>query len=177
MSCLLYAASLIGLTATPAKHTITVRMCLRLLPILLVVLQAETAIADRPDGPAVTPAGVGRFSPSLFRFVSVIPDDGKDEGGGWQEAAAVLKFIDGRHLIPAAWSCRVTVGMPFRTSSEGRITPEYAADVTATVATDASEAVMHRRSDWLPASFCAEFIGEMRTMFRERHRGLGARVR
>lgn len=156
----------------------------RAIPFLLLLFLAAPggiALAHRPHeraGPSdAVPAGVGRFSSSLFRFVSIIPDDGRDRGGGWQEASAVLKFVDGRHLIPAVWSCRVTVGMPFRTGAWGPITPEYAAEISATLATDASTIVMQRRAEWLPALYCAEFIAEMRSMFRDRYDGLGARVK
>jgi hypothetical protein len=52
------------------------------------------------------------FQPSDFPFVTVIPDDGKDEGGGWQVAKANLSFS--RWVIPhfrRQWPCSLTIGM------------------------------------------------------------------
>jgi len=66
--------------------------------------------------------------------------------------------------------------MPLRAEVLGRISPDYAAEVTAEVATKASTQVMHRRTEWLTADFCIAFVKEMRYWFTEDHKHLGARV-
>jgi hypothetical protein len=55
------------------------------------------------------------FSPSEFPFVTTIPDDGTDKGGGWQVAKANLEFgkrrVDGSRTT---WYCSLTIEMPLR---------------------------------------------------------------
>jgi hypothetical protein len=63
------------------------------------------------------------FKPSDFPFVTTIKDDGKDVGGGYQEAKVNLKFE--RIVIPLAayaWYCDFTIGMPLRTEGMGKST-------------------------------------------------------
>ena len=124
-------------------------------------------------GPALA---IGRFLPSVFKFATTIPDDGKADPAGWQEASAELNFVDTRSIIPRAWSCRMRIGMPLRTGGLGRISPEAAAEMSADIAADASGTVMHSREEWLAAEFCLEFKKEMNRLFVERHPLLGARV-
>lgn len=121
-------------------------------------------------------ADPGEFSPSLFHFVPTIPDDGRDKAGGWQEAVTRLNFVDARHLVPKTWWCRVTVGMPLRTMEDGRISPDYAAQVTANIATAAAPATMGLRSEWMTADFCQKFKDVMLNLFQKHHATLGARV-
>ncbi|MDI1451247.1 hypothetical protein [Polyangium sp. 6x1] len=116
--------------------------------------------------------GVGGFSPALFQFFTTVPDDGRDPAGGWQAAATVLNFVDGRHFFPQVWSCQVFVEVPIRHSMVGVITPQHAALRTAAAATNASRVVMHRRPQWVRALFCMEFATELQTQL-----GLGAKVR
>jgi hypothetical protein len=125
---------------------------------------------------AMPAAAVGGFSPSLFRFRVTVKDDGKKDSGGWQEATTELSFVDARLLLPKAWSCRVTVGMPLRAAAYGRLSADVAADVSASVATEASHDVIHRRPEWLTAEFCVEFFSEMRSLFKNNYLGLGVRV-
>jgi len=125
---------------------------------------------------AMPALAIGRFSPSVFKFVTTVPDDGKEDSTGWQQASAELNFVDTRSVIPRAWSCRVRIGMPLRTSALGRISPESAAEMSANIATDASGNVMHRRPEWLTAEFCSAFKDEMLSLFAGRHPRLGARV-
>jgi hypothetical protein len=125
---------------------------------------------------AMPALAIGRFSPSIFRFGTILNDDGKGEAGGWQEASADLSFVDTRTLIPHAWTCRITVGMPLRAVALGRIPPGMAAEMSANVATDASGVVMHSRPSWLGAEFCVALKVEMLSMFAGRHPQLGARV-
>lgn len=119
---------------------------------------------------------IGRFSPSLFEFVTTTKDDGKDEAGGWQEASAQLKLVDTRPVISRMWTCRIRVGMPLRTAAMGRISPTSAAEMAADLATEASSGVMHRRPDWMTAEFCKAFKDEMNDLFLDRYDRLGARV-
>lgn len=126
--------------------------------------------------PALEAWAIGGFSPTLFHFVSTRADDGTDQGGGWQQAAASLNFVDGRHVIPQSWSCQLVVGMPLRTARDGRIAPERAAVVSAEVATIASSAVMRRQPEWIPSAFCVRFCEQMRLFFKDDHPTLGARV-
>ena len=126
---------------------------------------------------ASTPAwAVGSIPPSLFKFVPLVRDDKKDEGGGWQEASAKLRFVDVRGFIPRIWSCTLRISVPFRTAGLGRISPEYAAAATASVATTASTNIMPLQSEWLTAEFCVAFKNEMVRLFAEEHPLLGARV-
>lgn len=119
---------------------------------------------------------IGRFSSSIFKFVTTVKDDGKGEAGGWQQASAALNFVDTRFLASRAWSCRMTVGMPLRTLALGQISPESAAEMSADIATAASGDVMHRRPEWLTAEFCQALKDEMLSLFAEHHPYLGARV-
>lgn len=126
---------------------------------------------------AAMPAlAIGRFSPSIFKFVTTVPDDGEGEAGGWQKASTDLNFVDTQTLIPHVWSCRITVGMPLRTVAHERISPESAAEMSANIATDASGVVMHSRPEWLTAEFCQALKVEMLAMFADLHPDLGARV-
>ncbi|HEX2568355.1 MAG TPA: hypothetical protein VH877_02270 [Polyangia bacterium] len=130
-----------------------------------------------PHPPEATPLNTGgAFSPSLFHFVATVPDDGKDEGGGWQVATARRNFVDIRGLVPETWSCLVRVGMPLRTEHDGRISPERAAQLTADVATAAAPRTMQRETRWMPVDFCIRFGIEMRTLFAKKYETVGARV-
>jgi hypothetical protein len=121
--------------------------------------------------------GAGR----LFTFPLSLHGPGsrrwKGKGGGWQRAFAVLKFGDLRHFVPNFWSCSLEIGMAIRSSGFGQISPDYAARVTAQIATDASTEVMHSRSEWIGAAFCIAFKAKMNEMFFVHHDSLGARVR
>jgi len=119
---------------------------------------------------------IGGFSPSLFRFVPGVRDDGQDPAAGWQVASAQLRFVDTRPVIPRIWPCHVTVGMPLRAEVLGRISSESAAVMTADIATTASARVMHRRPAWLTGEYCIAFAAEMNRLFFNNHRELGARV-
>jgi hypothetical protein len=109
------------------------------------------------------------FSASNFRFSTLVKDDGTGKAGGWQAASAVLKFGDWRGLVPNFWQCPLTVGVPIRAEVAGHISPEYAAQITAAVASDASSEVMHSRPAWVGAAYCLEFYEKMRQMFRVRY--------
>lgn len=119
---------------------------------------------------------IGAYSPSQFKFKTTVPDDGEGLGGGAQQAATSLDFIDGRQTPPQAWSCSLTVELPIRTSTRGVISPSKAADMSAESATLASGILMHSRDSWLPASFCIKFKEGMQKTMAALYPGCGARV-
>jgi hypothetical protein len=112
----------------------------------------------------------------LFKFVPTVADDGTGVAGGWQKAAATIGFADDRQDPIATWSCPLAVGMPIRAEMMGKISATKAADMTATVLTYASGAVMHSRPSWLPALFCIKLRESMQKMFKEGYPNLGATV-
>lgn len=123
------------------------------------------------------PVAAGSFSASLFKFTVDRPDDGKDEGGGWQKATADLRFVDDRSLFSTdVWTCSVTIGMAIRSQKDGVIPPDKAARTSAKVATDASSNVMPTQEKWLPTYFCRKFSDEMGNIFRHEYGSFGAMV-
>lgn len=114
------------------------------------------------------------FSASIFKFVTFIPDDGQDEGGGWQEAIATLKFVRWTEVFPEYWSCSVKIGMPLRASGYGAITPGDAALKTSDVATAAGGKL--KPFDYPSGIFCTKLPGEMLLIFKTSYPLLGARV-
>ncbi|MFS8066878.1 MAG: hypothetical protein ACMG6S_10955 [Byssovorax sp.] len=109
-----------------------------------------------------------KFDASLFKFSTMVHDDGSGLAGGWQRAFAVLNFVDtrGRIIFPNSWVCRLTVGMPIRAELAGIIPPENAAQMTANAAIVASEQVMKTRPTWIAALFCPEFARNMQKLLR-----------
>jgi hypothetical protein len=51
----------------------------------------------------------------------------------------------------------VKIGMPVRSRANGRISTARAAEIAAQAANIASDLVIDRRPDWLPALFCPQF--------------------
>jgi hypothetical protein len=107
--------------------------------------------------------------------------DGEDKAGGRQRALALLEFEICRGVFlrrTYLWNCPLDVTMPVQTESVGRITPKRAAAVSAEVANLAVTAVMESREDWQGQSgvFCNELKDTMNKIFRDEHRGYGARV-
>ncbi|MEO7330656.1 MAG: hypothetical protein ABI193_18925 [Minicystis sp.] len=138
------------------------------------------------DTPPAQPQGVGpqppicnemgSYSASLFKFATQVADDGKGRGGGWQIASATVKFVDGRQDPPAAWTCNLGVGVVIRSEYYKTISPEYAAEATAEVLTDASSLTMHTKDAWIAALFCSKLKDKMNAVFGEQYPSLGARV-
>lgn len=89
------------------------------------------------------PCGVsgGPFAPDIFKFVTIVPDDGKGEAGGWQEAVAKLRIVRYYPIIIEYWYCPITIKMPIRTVMNGEISPEYAALLSAQIANQAANKV------------------------------------
>lgn len=129
---------------------------------------------SEPAREAREPLPVVRYDPKDFPFLTIIPDDGKEEGGGWQTAKANLSFTNWvfPHL-PRRWDCPLTIGMPLRTKLAGRIPPSRAAVLSVEVAEDVARSMNYE----LPVGiFCRQLKDGMNVMFRARHPEIGARV-
>lgn len=117
---------------------------------------------------------------SEFIFTTTLPDDGKEDGGGWQEAKANVSISDSRGEMFLGWTCKVKVGMPLRTKAHGQVNAKRAARVSADVGTRAYNNVLPRRppGEWTPGTFCPLFRKEMTDLFKaiEAYKLLGARV-
>ena len=120
-------------------------------------------------------ASAQQFDPSIFHFVTKIPDDGEGEGGGYQEAQTTLRIVDTRYMIPPIYACPVVVGMGIRTKKDGVVTPARAARISAAVATRASK-VVHQRDVWVKELLCSTIIKGMEDIFNADFGTLGARV-
>lgn len=118
----------------------------------------------------------GGFSPTVFKFVTIVPDDGQGKAGGWQEAIVTLKFSDGRQLPADRWTCTIRVGMPIRPEKYGVIAPAVAASMSAAASTTASVSVMHQRPLWIPAVYCIQFAKEVELNLNTTWSKLGAKV-
>lgn len=122
------------------------------------------------------PGGVSGFSPSVFKFKTIIPDDGKDEGGGYQAAVATLSYFRWTSILPEQWSCGLTVGMPLRTLANGTVSAAQAATYAADVASTASFTLMSSKPELPQGIFCSKLIYTMRDLFKAKYPGLGATV-
>lgn len=138
------------------------------------LLTSVPSLAGMP-GPIPRSITVGKFSASLFKFTTTIPDDGQGKAGGWQSATATLSFEDIRST-PSAWTCKITVQLPIRSATRGRISPSKAAEMSAEVATITSMALMGSRDKWIPALFCSQFKTGMVKVFDALYPGSGGRV-
>lgn len=120
--------------------------------------------------------GAGTFSPSLFKFMTTIADDGQGKGGGWQEASTTLRFVRWTGVFPESWDCPIKVGMPLRTAVNGAILAEYAATVSAEIANAAGHQLMHGSTELPQGILCAKLPGTMTELFKARYPSIGARV-
>jgi hypothetical protein len=144
--------------------------------------EASPDEAQPSEGPA--PTGEAQqatripFGSKQFRFRLVNEDDGEGEGAGWQEADAKLSYVRMQWgIVPTYhWQCRLRIGMPLRTKLRGRISPSFAAYISAKIANDVSDALLPTE-EWQGkgAAFCVKLIEGMNVMFSE-EAGLGARV-
>ena len=116
-----------------------------------------------------------KFYPSDFPFVTVIKDDGKDPGGGWQEAKVNLMFT--RAVIPwsvVTWWCPFNIGMPFRAEIMGKISPSRAADLSVEITESVGRGMDFSEP---PGIFCSRFMGRVEKAFEDVYPKLGAKVR
>lgn len=142
---------------------------------ILIAVRTPRSMAASAPAPWSPQVGIGGFSASLFNFVKTQEDDPALGAGGWQEADATLKFEDGRQNPPAAWTCQIKIGMPLRTEKMGKITPKWAAETSAGMATAASSATMHARASWSSKEFCNAWVKAVKEGFKA-YKTLGARV-
>jgi hypothetical protein len=142
----------------------------------------ETGEPARLPAAEPTQKAESEFEASLFKFSVWVNDNGLGEGGGWQRASTVLKFVDTRSawfgvIGTDEWNCPLTVSMPIRSKAYGIIPPELAAQWSAAVAVAASAAVMNSRPRWIGALFCPKFAEKMVELFKNAPGGaIGARV-
>jgi hypothetical protein len=122
-------------------------------------------------------SGVGGFSSSVFKFTTIVPDDGKDEAGGWQATTAALKFFRWTSVLPQSWACPVTVGMPIRAKLYGTISPATAANMTAGIASKVAMDLMHVKPELPMGIFCSKLGPLMQVEFDAKYPSLGATVK
>lgn len=153
-------------------------------------LESPSAIPEADDTGTVPARAIGSDPigeaaqaayEDTFHFVVDIKDDGQGVAGGWQIATATLSFIvvDGHHLTPYFFKCPIEIGLPIRSASRGRISPQYAARISAEITTEISESLMHGR-DWRGqgAVYCLELYENMEQRFwRPPYDLTGARVK
>ena len=138
------------------------------------VAEVETAEdgVGTVDAPSSEQQGIFQFSPSVFRFVVTVPDDGEGIAGGEQTARAVLQFP----AVRPGLTCNVKVTVAIRSAIEGKISPQRAAKVTADIATVSASVTYHLRPEWPSALFCEEWRNGMQHIFSTQQPGFGARV-
>lgn len=132
------------------------------------------------SGPCATKCSVRGaptgFSTSIFMFTTTVADDGQGDAGGWQVAAATLKFNRWIGVLPENWACQVTIGMPVRAEAYGKISPQQAATITTGVANNASQFVMHNPEGLPPGIFCSRLKPTMQQLFDTQYYLLGAKM-
>lgn len=135
--------------------------------------EAQEALAEEQVGEATEAIS------DAYVFQQVRPDDGKEEGGGWQEATATLSFVEHHHLISTySYSCTMLVGMPIRAKGRGRISARLAGQISEDVTMVAAANVRDSRSTWVDQGevFCIALREEMLRLFKDRYRAYGVRV-
>jgi hypothetical protein len=127
--------------------------------------------------PAVGQGITAGFAASVFKFVTIVKDDGQGLGGGWQQAIGTLSFFRWTTLVPESWTCTITVGMPIRAMNYGVITAAQAANMTAGIATTSSFKVSNQQPNLAPGfAFCSTFKLQMQSDFDEQYPKLGVIV-
>lgn len=115
------------------------------------------------------------FKPNDFPFVTTLPDDGTDKGGGWQVAKVNLEF--NRIVLPYAayitWYCPFSIEMPLRAEKIGKISPSLAASMSVKVTNSVGGAIDHELPHGI---FCEKFRAETLATFKSMYPKLGARV-
>lgn len=131
--------------------------------------------ATGTENPCVTsaPFTFAIFSPSEFPFVTTIPDDGTDKGGGRQVAKANLEFVKKRRSGSSTWLCGITIEMPLRNQVYGKISASRAAGFSVAVTEDVAESMDF---DLPPGIFCSRFVAGVKAAFPSTYPNLGERV-
>ncbi|KYF73241.1 hypothetical protein BE17_31955 [Sorangium cellulosum] len=134
-------------------------------------LSCSDACSSKCPPPGMAPWVYVDVDPLDFPFVTIVNDDGRGKGGGWQESKAHLNFR--KLTIPHTvkdWYCDFTIGMPLRTELMGRIDANRAASLSEEIA----EEVANRMDYDLPQGiFCHKFVEELKVTFKSRYPGLG----
>ncbi|WP_437607917.1 hypothetical protein WMF20_44625 [Sorangium sp. So ce834] len=113
------------------------------------------------------------FDPSDFPFVTIVNDDGRGKGGGYQQAKANLKF---EHRFPGGtteWYCVITIKMPLRTELMGKIDPLRAANLSEEITEEVAQLMDYNLP---PGIFCKRFALQADATFKSKYTGLGASV-
>ncbi len=131
---------------------------------------------DAADQPPPGCLSTGLYSPSLFKFVTIVADNGVSEPGGWQEAVATISVVDTRQDPTVELTCNMTVGMGLRTTLRGVISASSAASMTAVVLSQAASDTVHSRPSWIRALYCPALATQMLKLFGEAYAGTGVRI-
>jgi hypothetical protein len=135
--------------------------------------ETREASTEEPTGEATEAAS------SAYTFHETLPDDGKGDGGGWQEGTATLEFMEHTGIFSSySYSCTMRVGMPLRAKIPGRISARLAQRIAMEVTLDAAGDVKDTRSTWVEQgeAFCIQLHDEMLRLFSSRYRNYGVRV-
>ncbi len=121
--------------------------------------------------------GIGTFGPSLFKFVTTVPDDGTDVAGGWQVANPTLTFERWTGLLDETWTCKIAVGFPLRTQKRGVLSPTLPPVASADTANAAGLYLMTHPEGIPQGIFCALFPGQMeQELAASAYSDIGAKV-
>ena len=114
------------------------------------------------------------FTSLEFPFVTTIPDDGTDAGGGWQVAKANLEFVN--IVIPTSiisWWCPIGIEMPLRTTLMGKVSASLAASMSVEMSVRVARDIDYSLPQGL---FCMQFVNEVRAAFKSKYPKLGYKV-
>ena len=114
------------------------------------------------------------FTSLELPFVTTIPDDGTDTGGGWQVAKANLEFVN--IVIPTSiisWWCPIGIEMPLRTTLMGKISASLAASMSVEMSVRVARDIDYSLPQGL---FCMQFVNEVRAAFKSKYPKLGYKV-
>jgi hypothetical protein len=133
-------------------------------------LSCSDACSSKCPPPGAIP--VVKFGPSVFPFVTTIPDDGQGKGGGWQVAKVNLEFK--RVFIPISvttWYCPFNIEMPLRTEGMGRIDANRAASLSVEITEDVARGMDYSLPQGI---FCFQFVQRVDGAFKTKYKLLGA---
>lgn len=133
---------------------------------------AQSASSRAPNAPA----GITfpNFKPSEFTFVTTLPDDGTDKGGGWQVAKVHLEFV--RVVIPTdvkVWHYDFKIEMPLRTEFMGKVDAKRAASLSAEITNLAALDMDYKLPQGI---FCDKYRPAVDATFKAKYPRLGAKA-
>jgi hypothetical protein len=133
---------------------------------------ADTQAKDGQEGKAREGVAFPNFKPSEFPFVTTLPDDGTDKGGGWQVAKVNLEFT--RISLPftvITWWCPFSVQMPLRTEVMGKVDATRAAMLSVEITNAVSPTMDYKLPQGI---FCQRFMTSVDAAFKAKYPLLGA---